>query len=287
MKKFDFGVEILPYQAYSLEDSLKDLASMGFDTVNLWSARPPLAHHISPDDDPKQILALLEKYKMKPSALTIYCLPLEELKRRIEFASELGVDTVIFDCEANYSDFIHTLLPPLLDVAEKKGIKIAVENHLTVKFTDDFEQGGAANAADTWDEGVESLKDIKRLIKDVNHPNLGICLAPPHIWAAGETISEVVNFLVERKKLFFYYIWDVNPQFERARDGMNFGPGNLQLPRPDGTLDHRVLLRTLKQAGYEGPLSLKCHGVSGWSQERITSEIRKSSEYVQWCMDNR
>jgi sugar phosphate isomerase/epimerase len=71
------------------------------------------------------------------------------------------------------------------------------------------------------------------------------------------------------------------------RDGLNFGPGELQLPRPDGTLDHRLILRTLQQAGYEGPLSLKCHGTHGWPMQKITNELRKSSEYIQWCMDNR
>jgi sugar phosphate isomerase/epimerase len=98
----------------------------------------------------------------------------------------------------------------LLDVAEKNGIKIAVENHLTVKFTEEFEQGGAANAAEMWEQGVETLADMIQLIKDLPQPNLGICLAPPHMWAAGETINQVVHFLMERKKLFFYYIWDVD-----------------------------------------------------------------------------
>lgn len=72
----------------------------------------------------------------------------------------------------------------------------------------------------------------------------------------GETISEAIFYLAERKKLFFYYIWDVDQHYRRGRDGLNFGPGEQQLPREDGTLDHRVLLRTLKQVGYEGVASL-------------------------------
>jgi sugar phosphate isomerase/epimerase len=286
VKDFNYGAEILPYHDYSLEESIEELAKLGFKSVNLWSARAPLAHHFGPDEDPEKIKSLLDRHGMKANGLTIYCLPHDELQKRIEFAGKLGVDTVIFDCEANLSEFTSSFLPPLLDTAEKNGVRIAVENHLTVKFTEDFESGGSANAADSWDEGVQSLDDIKRLITDLNHPNLGVCLAPPHLWAAGETITEVINFLAERKKLFYYYIWDVNSNYRRETDGLNFGTGEQQLPKKDGTLDHKLLLRVLKNVGYEGVVSLKCHGTHGWSKEKITNELRKSNEYVQWCMNN-
>ena len=57
-----------------------------------------------------------------------------------------------------------------------------------------------------------------------------------------------------------------------------------QLPRVDGTLDHRVLLRTLKQVGYEGVASLKCHGTAGWPLQKVTDQLAKSAEYVRECM---
>jgi sugar phosphate isomerase/epimerase len=206
----------------------------------------------------------------------------QQMLERIEFARELGIDTVIFDCEANYSEFVSTFLPPLVQAAERKGVRIAVENHLTVPFSADFEAGG--NEDKRWDEGVDSLDQIKRLIADVDHPNLGVCVAPPHLWVMGETISDAITFLAERKRLFYYYIWDIDLAYRHGVDGLNFGPGEKQLPRPDGRLDHTVPLAALKQVGFEGPASLKCHGTHGWSMDKVTNELTAADAYVRSCL---
>ena len=98
---FTFGAEILPYHDFTLEDSLRELANLGFTHVNLWSSRAPLAHHVNPGDDVAQIKALLRKYGITPTALTMYGKTQEEMRQRIEFAAEIGIDTVVFDCEAD------------------------------------------------------------------------------------------------------------------------------------------------------------------------------------------
>ena len=59
-----YTAEILPYHDYDFETSIKELAGLGFKEVNLWSSAKPLAHHVNPGDDPKKILAVLDKYKM-------------------------------------------------------------------------------------------------------------------------------------------------------------------------------------------------------------------------------
>ena len=169
-------------------------------------------------------------------------------------------------------------LPPLLNVCERTGVRIAVENHLTVPFTADFESGG--HEAERWDEGVDSLAQIKRLITDIDSPYLGVCVAPPHLWVMQETISEVVSFLMERKKLFFYYLWDIDHAYERGKDGLDFGPGEQQLPRPDGTLDFKVLLANLAAVGYEGVASMKCHGTHGWPLEYVTGQLACSDRVL-------
>jgi sugar phosphate isomerase/epimerase len=280
---FELGIEILPYHDYPLEVSLREMRRLGFTAVNLWSSRAPLAHHVNPGDDPAAIRATLERNGIRPTALTMYGKTRDEMAQRIEFASALGIDTVVFDCEAHFPDFVGSFLPPLLEVASKNGVRIAVENHLTVPFTEDFEHGG--HEAERWSEGVDTLAQIKRLLAELDHPNLGICLAPPHLWVMNETISEAITYLMERKKLFFYYIWDIDRNYRRGQDGLNFGPGEQQLPRPDGTLDHRVLLGTLKQTGYTGVASLKCHGTAGWPLHKVTNELAKSAAYVRQCLE--
>lgn len=201
---------------------------------------------------------------------------------RIELARELGIDTVIFDCEANYPDFVARFLPPIVAAAARNGIRIAVENHLTVPFAADFESGG--NEDKRWDEAVDTLAQIKRLMLDIDHPNLGVCVAPPHLWVMGESVSEAITWLAERKRLFYYYIWDIDRAYRHGVDGLNFGPGEKQLARPDGTLDHVVTLGTLKRVGYRGPASVKCHGTAGWPLDKITAELTKADAYVRHCL---
>jgi sugar phosphate isomerase/epimerase len=277
-----YTAEILPYHDIEFEDAVRDLAEIGFREINLWSSAAPLGHHVNPGDDPKRILSVLEKYGIRPAGLTVYGKSQNEIIERVEFAKELGIDTVIFDCEANYSDFVSTFLPPIVEAGAKNGVRIAVENHLTVPFSATFESGG--NEDRRWEEGVDTLAQIKRLLRDIDDPFLGVCLAPPHLWVMQETLSEVIAFLAERKRLFYYYIWDIDRNYRHGYDGLNFGPGEKQLPRPDGTLDHRLLLGVLDRAGYTGPASLKCHGTSGWSLTKIGTELRASNAYVRSCL---
>jgi len=278
---FRYGAEILPYHDFDLETGLSELAKMGFKEVNLWSSAAPLAHHINPGDDTKKIRDLLDKYKMRPSGITTYGKTQQEMLDRIDLASEIGIDTMVFDCEANYADFVNKFLPPLVEQGRKKGVKIAVENHLTVPFSSNFETG--TNEENRWDEGVDTLAQIKRLINDIDDPFLGVCIAPSHLWVMNETISEVITYLAERKRLFYYYIWDIDRNYKRGVDGLNFGPGEMQLPRIDGTLDHAVLLGTLNRVGYTGPASLKCHGTHGWSLEKVTQQFSTSNDYIKSC----
>ena len=275
---FRYTAEILPYHDIPLEDAVRDLADIGFTEVNLWSSAAPLGHHINPGDDPRKIRDLLAKYGMKACGLTVYGKNQDEILERVQFASDLGIDTVIFDCEANYPDFVGSFLPPIVEAGAKAGVRIAVENHLTVPFSADFEAGG--NEDKRWEEGVDTFAQIKRLVRDIDDPFLGVCLAPPHMWVMQETISEVIAFLTERKRLFYYYIWDVDRGYRHGVDGLNFGPGEKQLPSPEGTLDHRFLLAELQRAGSEGAASLKCHGTQGWSLEKIGKELRASDSYV-------
>jgi sugar phosphate isomerase/epimerase len=204
------------------------------------------------------------------------------MNERILMAAELEIPYVVFDCEEHYPDFVSKFLPPLLKTCEQTGVKIAVENHLTVPFTADFESGG--HEADRWDEGVDTLAQIKRLVTDIDSPYLGVCVAPPHLWVEQETIGDVVRFLMERKKLFHYYIWDIDHAYKRGEDGLDFGPGEEQLPRPDGVLDWRVLLNDLAASGYEGVASLKCHGTAGWQLDYVSGKFRASAEYIRSCL---
>jgi sugar phosphate isomerase/epimerase len=280
---FRYTAEVLPYHDYPLDTALAELAGLGFSEVNLWSSAPPLAAHVNPGDDVAAVNAALARHGLRGCGLTTYGMNADEVRDRLRLAHDLEIDTVVFDCEAHYLDFVGKFLPPLLDEAQRLGVRIAVENHLTVPFSADFESG--IGEQQRWDSGVDTLAQIKRLVTELDHPNLGICLAPPHLWVMGESITEAITFLAERKKLFYYYLWDIDRTYRRGEDGLDFGPGECQLPRVDGVLDHAVPLKALDQVGYTGPASLKCHGTGGWSLQRVTGELRRADAYVRSCID--
>lgn len=280
---FRYTAEILPYHDMPFEDAVRDLAEVGFTEINLWSSAAPLGHHVNPGDDPTEILRILEKYGMTPCGLTTYGKNQDEIIERVDFAPDLGIDTLIFDCEANYPDFVSSFLPPIVEAGRRAGVRIAVENHLTVPFSADFETG--VNEDARWDEGVDTFTQIKRLVRDIDDPFLGVCLAPPHLWVMEETISDIIAFLAERKRLFYYYIWDIDRAYRHGLDGLNFGRGEDQFARPDGTLDHAVLLRQLASVGYSGAASLKAHGTGGWPMAKISSEVRSADAYIRPIVD--
>lgn len=275
---FRYTAEILPYHDIPLEDAVRDLAAVGFTEINLWSSAAPLGHHVNPGDDPQRILRILDKYGMTPCGLTTYGKNQDEIIERVAFANDLGIDTVIFDCEVNYADFVSSFLPPIVEAGRRAGVRIAVENHLTVPFSADFETG--VNEDARWDEGVDTFAQIKRLVRDIDDPFLGVCLAPPHLWVMEETISEIISFLAERKRLYYYYIWDIDRAYRHGEDGLNFGWGERQFARRDGTLDHSVLLGQLARVGYSGAASLKAHGTGGWPMKKIGAEVRAADAYI-------
>lgn len=274
-----YAVESLPFHDFPLEVMAREVAALGFQRVNLWSSAPPLAAHADVlKDDPDKVVRILSRHGLEPCGITMYGRTQDDVAQGIVFASQVGAGCVIFDCEANYPDFVAGFLPPLLEVAERRGVTICVENHLTVPFTSDFERGG--HEGDRWDEGVDTFAQIKRLVTDFDHPNLKLCLAPSHLWVMNETITEVATYLLERDKLGYYYIWDVSRGYRRGQDGLNFGPGEEQLPRLGGTLNHHQLLRSLGTLGYGGTASLKCHGTAGWPLQKVVTQLAQSWRHL-------
>jgi sugar phosphate isomerase/epimerase len=274
-----FGIESLPFHDFSLGVTAQAIADLGFRWVNLWASASPLAHHVDvAADDPEAVLARLDRHGLRASGVTMYGRSQEEIAEGVCFASAIGAGRVIFDCEANFPDFVGKFLPPLLEVAECEGVDICVENHLTVPFTSDFEEGGHED--ERWDEGVDTFAQIKRLVTELDHPNLKVCIAPCHLWVMGESVIEVTTWLLERKKLGYYYIWDISRGYCRGEDGLNFGPGEEQLPRVGGVLDHGLVLRALAQFGYAGIASLKCHGTAGWPFERVVTLLEQSRDHL-------
>lgn len=88
---FRYTAEILPYHDIPFEVAVRELASLGFSEVNLWSAAWPLGHHVNPGDDVSSIRDTLDRYRVSPCGLTVYGKNQDEILERVDFAAELGI----------------------------------------------------------------------------------------------------------------------------------------------------------------------------------------------------
>ena len=121
-----YAAEILPYHDADLDTALGELAGIGFDEVMLWSSAPPLADHVHPGDDVTALRRALARHGMRATGLTCYGRDRDELAARLRLAHDLGVDTLVFDCEAPYPEFVEHWLAPMLDEAERLGVRIEI-----------------------------------------------------------------------------------------------------------------------------------------------------------------
>ncbi|NIB33218.1 hypothetical protein HBB16_18105 [Pseudonocardia sp. MCCB 268] len=145
---FRYAAEILPYHDVPLDTALGELSGLGFTggeplVVGLTAGRARQPGR-RPVRDPRGA-APARVQRVRPDLLR------EGPGRGSPGCGsriDLEIDTVVFDREADYLVFVSRFLPPLLDEAQRLGVRIAVENHLTVPFSADFEsgRGGAALA---------------------------------------------------------------------------------------------------------------------------------------------
>ena len=109
---YTLGAEIVPYHDYTLDESLRSLAELGFTHINLWTSAAPLAHHINPGDDIAKIKATLKKYDNTPTGLTMYGKTQEEMNQRAATALNSQENSAVLFRLGFDDTEIEGLLPP-------------------------------------------------------------------------------------------------------------------------------------------------------------------------------
>jgi 4-hydroxyphenylpyruvate dioxygenase len=164
-------------------------------------------------------------------------LNLERARYKFEIMHQLGVDTILAcsnvatAVEDNKALFVDHL-SQLADLAGKHSIKVAYEALAWGKYVSTYDRA--------WD-----------LVRQVDHPNLGVCLDSFHILSRGsnlETISEIPG-----EKVFFLQLADAPLM---SLDVLSWSRHHRLFPGEGGwdiaDFVHRVL-----NTGYQGPLSLE------------------------------
>lgn len=128
-------------------------------------------------------------------------------------------------------------LRELSDMAKTNGLRIAVYPH-----------------AGEW---AEHFADAVTLVKMVNHPNFGVTFNLCHCLAAGDA-EKIPSLLQQAKDVLF------TATISGADAGVTGAKWDrLIQPLDKGTFDTGIVLRTLKQIGFSGPIGFQGYGIKG------------------------
>ncbi len=238
-----------------------------------------------------EIHALLKQKGVTISGLGYYPNPLEadkknaghyvaHIKKVIDAASRLGLKNVntfigrdhLSSVEDNFKRF-KKVWPGIVKYAEKRGVKIGIEN-CPMFFTDDEWPGGKnlASSPAIW----------RRMFDEIPSPNFGLNYDPSHlVWQFIDYIKPIYEF---KERIFHVHIKDAKVLRDKLNDvGILATPLSFHRPKLPGLgdVDWGKFFSALTDIGYNGAACLEVEDRSyeGSLQMRKKSLIQ-SREYL-------
>lgn len=204
------------YLFYSLEYFLDAQKAAGFETIEFWPGTPHFFLSYLEYSDCKRVRKMIESRGMQAKIITPenctyqyqfaaqekeqYDKSKEYFKRALDAGQELGVEIMAVNTGWGYWNEdreeawkrSREMLAELAEYARPKNIRLAVESLRPQE----------SNLATT-------LSDVKRMLDEVNHPNLKAMIDTTAMGVAGETIDQW--FEVLGKDIIHMHFIDGNP----------------------------------------------------------------------------
>lgn len=215
------------------------------------------------EKETSRIKALLRSKNVSISGLGYYPNPLHPDKARSDFfishimkvidaaaRLEIGIVNTFIGADPakhdddNFAKFMD-LWPPIIKYAEKKNIKIGIEN-CPMHFTKDEWPSGnnLAHSPYIW----------RKMFEAVPSKNFGLNLDPSHlVWQMIDYVKPVYEF---REKIFHVHIKDARINWDGINDrGIFTAPNNIHIPKLPGLGDINWgrFFSALYEVGYKGP----------------------------------
>jgi sugar phosphate isomerase/epimerase len=170
-------------------------------------------------------------------------------------------------------DLFRDIWPPIIEGAEKQGVRIAIEN-CPMLFGEDQWPGGQ--------NLFTSPKIWRRLFDIVPNRNFGINYDPSHfVWQMMDYIAPLYEF---RHRIFHVHFKDIRLYRDRLRDvGVMAYPVEFMSPKLPGLgdVDWGAFISALNDIGYEGPACVEVEDRSfEGSREKILESLRLSKRYL-------
>ena len=248
----------LMYGHYSRHDALREIASAGFQHVDLWML-PKMASHLDPEaEDVGTVKAELRELGLSVPMISYF--RSEPIEVKLRAAHALGARAAVTGGVnvATTPDGVDTL-KPVLDLAQQLGITISFENHTGT---------------------METIEDMQALLDALNHPAASICLAPPHLEFCGQHTEDALAALGSRISVL--YLWDMHVYVPKADARRHWRDGDAQTPGTSD-LDFRSILTAAVRYAPLALWAFTWHGTEDWPLERITDGLARASRHIDRC----
>jgi UDP-N-acetyl-2-amino-2-deoxyglucuronate dehydrogenase len=248
----------LMYGRYSRKETLEEIASAGFQHVDLWMLPSMASHFDSEAEDVSELKVELQELGLSVPMISYYgAVPIED-KLRVGYA--LGAKVAVTGgANVFKSPNIAEKLKPHLDLAHQLGITIAFENHIN---------------------SMETIEDMQKLLDTLSHPAASICLAPTHLEFCRQHTEDALAALKDRVSVL--YLWDMNAYTPEDNQGKHWRDGDAQTPGTSD-LDFRSILTAAIRYAPLALWSFTWHGTEDWPIERITSGLIRASRHIDRC----
>ena len=251
--KMRLSASTIAFSRLPIEQACEQIARSGFEGIDIWSAHAGCPHldDIQKRLGPEGLKALLARNGLALFAFSVYA---GGYPHYAELLGRAGGGVAITgstapcdsrDLVPRMKSFLESLKPQL-ELAEKHGSYLAIENH-----------------GQSLLDSIDSL----RAFVDLNRSSrLGIALAPFHIQSRGEPVPDAI--VATGPQLFFFYAWQYDPAMSIK-----------QLPGL-GPLIARWLaaLARVKYRGYVNPF---LHNEP--PPERTCDALARSRDYLRAC----
>ncbi len=187
-----------------------------------------------------------------------YPVVLEECKRRMAQAAELGAPYVIASPPAGEAD--HDLgsarYRELLEIGATMGVKPSME---FLGFVDQF----------------NTIEDALDVVERCGHPDATIILDPYHVFRGGGEMESILKLKPEQVAISHFNDAPATPPREEQHDHNRVMPG-------EGHLDLARYCALLREIGYEGWLSLELFNETHWAEDPAEVARMGLEKLQQW-----
>ena len=114
---------------------------------------------------------------------------------------------------------------------------------------------------------VERIEDAERVAEKVNRPNVGVMFNLCH-WLRVDKQRDYKPLLVQAMPR----LWAISIC---GADELDAAPGweHYIQPLDKGSFNVGLLLKTLKDLGFKGPIGLQCYGIGGDAREHLARSL--------------